>query len=88
MARKGQHRRGARKLEGIVSEGFGRAILSRTFVRCSNSDVQEKTLVDINKLVSSVLALVVIDLQKQDRTSDGIRRSIPRCSAIKFSYSG
>jgi signal transduction histidine kinase len=29
-------------------------------------DVQEKTLVDINKLVSSVLALVVIDLQKHE----------------------
>ena len=28
-------------------------------------DVQEKTLVDINKLVLSVLALVQIDLQKQ-----------------------
>ena len=30
------------------------------------NDVQEKTLVDINKLVSSVLALVVIDLQKHE----------------------
>jgi hypothetical protein len=28
------------------------------------SDVQEKTIVDINKLVLSVLALVQIDLQK------------------------
>ncbi|MGA7084759.1 MAG: hypothetical protein WA716_17290 [Pseudolabrys sp.] len=28
------------------------------------NDVQEKTLVDINKLVSSVLALARIDLQK------------------------
>jgi signal transduction histidine kinase len=35
-------------------------------VRCSKSDVQEKTLVDINKLVLSVLALVRIDLQKHE----------------------
>ena len=51
-------------LDGIVREGFRASGIITNLRAMFKHDVQEKTLVDINKLVSSVLALVVIDLQK------------------------
>jgi C4-dicarboxylate-specific signal transduction histidine kinase len=53
-------------LKGIESEGFRASEIITNLRAMFKSDVQEKTLVDINKLVSSVLALVVIDLQKHE----------------------
>ena len=53
-------------LEGIVSDGFRASDIITNLRAMFKHDVQEKTLVDINKLVSSVLALVVIDLQKHE----------------------
>ena len=53
-------------LEGIVSDGFRASDIIRNLRAMFKHDVQEKTLVDINKLVLSVLALVVIDLQKHE----------------------
>ena len=52
-------------LNGIVSEGFRASDIITNLRAMFKHDVQEKTLVDINKLVLSVLALVRIDLQKQ-----------------------
>ena len=66
MAKKGQTRRGAPSLKDIVSEGFRANDIITNLRAMFKHDVQEKTLVDINKLVSSVLALVVIDLQKHE----------------------
>jgi C4-dicarboxylate-specific signal transduction histidine kinase len=51
-------------LDGIVSEGFRASDVITNLRAMFKSDVQEKTIVDINKLVLSVLALVQIDLQK------------------------
>ena len=64
-------------LKGIVSEGHRASDIITNLRAMFKHDVQEKTLVDINKLVSSVLALVVIDLQKheidlQTQLDDGI----------------
>ena len=53
-------------LNGIVSDGFRASDIITNLRAMFKHDVQEKTLVDINKLVSSVLALVVIDLQKHE----------------------
>ena len=53
-------------LKGIVSDGFRASDIITNLRAMFKHDVQEKTLVDINKLVSSVLALVVIDLQKHE----------------------
>ena len=53
-----------KSLDGIVSEGFRASDIITNLRAMFKQDVQEKTPVDINKLVSSVLALVVIDLQK------------------------
>jgi signal transduction histidine kinase len=53
-------------LKDIVSEGFRANDIITNLRAMFKHDVQEKTLVDINKLVSSVLALVVIDLQKHE----------------------
>ena len=53
-------------LKGIVSDGFRASDIIKNLRAMFKHDVQEKTLVDINKLVSSVLALVVIDLQKHE----------------------
>ena len=52
-------------LNGIVSEGHRASDIITNLRAMFKHDVQEKTLVDINKLVLSVLALVGIDLQKQ-----------------------
>ena len=52
-------------LNGIVSDGFRASDIITNLRAMFKHDVQEKTLVDINKLVLSVLALVGIDLQKQ-----------------------
>jgi signal transduction histidine kinase len=49
------------RLDGIVSEGFRASDIITNLRAMFKRDVPEKTLVDINKLVSSVLALVVID---------------------------
>jgi signal transduction histidine kinase len=51
-------------LKGIVSDGHRASDIITNLRAMFKSDVQEKTLVDINKLVLSVLALVQIDLQK------------------------
>ena len=51
-------------LKGIVSDGFRANDIITNLRAMFKHDVQEKTLVDINKLVSSVLALARIDLQK------------------------
>ena len=51
-------------LNGIVSDGHRAADIITNLRAMFKSDVQEKTLVDINKLVSSVLALARIDLHK------------------------
>ena len=53
-------------LEGIVSDGFRASDIITNLRAMFKHDVQEKSPVDINKLVSSVLALVVIDLQKHE----------------------
>ena len=53
-------------LKDIVSEGFRANDIITNLRAMFKHDVQEKTHVDINKLVSSVLALVVIDLQKHE----------------------
>ena len=53
-------------LKGIVSEGFRASDIIKSLRAMFKSDVQEKTLVDMNKLVLSVLALVRIDLQKHE----------------------
>jgi hypothetical protein len=54
------------RLDGIVSEWFRASEIITNLRAMFKHDMQEKTLVDINKLVSSVLALVVIDLQKHE----------------------
>ena len=51
-------------LNGIVSDGHRASDIITNLRAMFKNDVQEKTLVDINKLVLSVLALVRIDLQK------------------------
>jgi signal transduction histidine kinase len=53
-------------LKNIVSDGFRASDIIKNLRAMFKHDVQEKTPVDINKLVSSVLALVVIDLQKHE----------------------
>jgi signal transduction histidine kinase len=53
-------------LKAIVSEGFRARDIITNLRAMFKHDVQEKIHVDINKLVSSVLALVVIDLQKHE----------------------
>ena len=54
------------RLNGIVSQGFRASDIILNLRWMFKNDVQEKTLVNINKLVLSVLALVRIDLQKQE----------------------
>ena len=57
-------------------------------MRCSNSDVQKKILVDVNKLVLSVLALVRIDLQKHEiEVQTQLDEQISGIQAIRSSYS-
>ena len=53
-------------LKRIVSDGHRASAIITNLRAMFKSDVQEKTLVDINKLVLSVLALVRIDLQKHE----------------------
>jgi len=54
-----------KSLNGIVSQGHRASDIITNLRAMFEHDVQERTLVDINKLVLSVLALVQIDLQKQ-----------------------
>ncbi len=51
-------------LDGILREGFRASDIITNLSAMFRHDVQDKTLVDIDKLVSAVLALVAIDLQK------------------------
>jgi signal transduction histidine kinase len=51
-------------LNGIVSDGYRASDIITNLRAMFKHDVHEKTLVDINKLVSSVLALARIDLHK------------------------
>jgi signal transduction histidine kinase len=53
-------------LNGIVSDGHRASDIITNLRAMFKSDVQEKTLVDINTLVLSVLAIVQIDLQKHE----------------------
>ncbi|MGB9259917.1 MAG: hypothetical protein WCB55_07105, partial [Pseudolabrys sp.] len=53
-------------LKRIVSDGHRASDIITNLRAMFKSDVQEKTLVDINKLVLSVLALLRIDLQKHE----------------------
>jgi signal transduction histidine kinase len=53
-------------LKDIVSEGFRASDIIKNLRAMFKHDVQEKTPVDIDTLVSSVLALVVVDLQKHE----------------------
>ena len=53
-------------LKRILSDGHRASDIITNLRAMFKSDVQEKTLVDINKLVLSVLALVRIDLQKHE----------------------
>jgi signal transduction histidine kinase len=53
-------------LNGIVSDGHRASDIITNLRAMFKSDVQEKTLVDINTLVLLVLALVRIDLQKHE----------------------
>jgi signal transduction histidine kinase len=53
-------------LKGIVSDAFRASDIITNLRAMFKHDVQEKTLTDINMLVSSVLALAVIDLQKHE----------------------
>jgi signal transduction histidine kinase len=52
-------------LKGIVSDGHRAGDIITNLRAMFKNDAQEKSLVDINKVVLSVLALVRIDLQKQ-----------------------
>ena len=52
-------------LNGIVSDGHRASDIIKNLRAMFKNDVQEKTFVDINKLILSVLALVQIDLQNQ-----------------------
>ena len=54
------------RLNGIVSDGLRASDIITNLRAMFKHDVQEKTLVDINKLVLSVLELVRIDLQKHE----------------------
>ena len=54
------------RLNGIISEGLRASDIITNLRAMFKSDVQEKTLVDINTLVLSVLELVRIDLQKHE----------------------
>jgi signal transduction histidine kinase len=53
-------------LNGIVSDGHRASDIITNLRAMFKSDVQEKTIVDINTLVLLVLALVRIDLQKHE----------------------
>ena len=53
-------------LNGIVSDADRASDIVKNLRAMFKNDAQEKTLVDINKVVLSVLALVRIDLQKHD----------------------
>ena len=53
-------------LKGIVSDADRASDIIKNLRAMFKNDAQEKTLVDINKVVLSVLALVRIDLQKHD----------------------
>ena len=53
-------------LNGIISSGHRASDIITNLSAMFKHDVQEKTLVDINKLVLSVLELVLIDLQKHE----------------------
>ena len=53
-------------LKGILSDGHRASDIITNLRAMFKSDVQEKTLVDINKVVLSVLAVVQIDLQKHE----------------------
>ena len=53
-------------LNGIVSDANRASDIITNLRAMFKNDAQEKTLVDINKVVLSVLALVRIDLQKHD----------------------
>ena len=53
-------------LKGIVSDGNRASDIIKNLRAMFKNDAQEKTLVDINKVVLSVLALVRIDLQKHE----------------------
>ena len=66
MAKRANVEEVRKSLKGIVSDGFRASDIITNLRAMFKHDVQEKTLVDINKLVSSVLALVVIDLQKHE----------------------
>jgi signal transduction histidine kinase len=52
-------------LNGIVTDGHRASDIIKNLRAMFKNDVQEKTFVDINKLILSVLALVKIDLQNQ-----------------------
>ncbi|MFY9786889.1 MAG: ABC transporter substrate binding protein [Pseudolabrys sp.] len=52
-------------LNGIVTDGHRASDIIKNLRAMFKNDVQEKTFVDINKLILSVLALVQIDLQNQ-----------------------
>jgi signal transduction histidine kinase len=52
-------------LKEIVSEGFRASDIITNLRAMFKHDVQEKTPVDITKLVSSTLALLMVDLQKR-----------------------
>ena len=52
-------------LNGIVTDGHRASDIIKNLRAMFKNDVQEKTFVDINKLILSVLALVHIDLQNQ-----------------------
>ncbi|MGA7081617.1 MAG: sensor histidine kinase, partial [Pseudolabrys sp.] len=62
-------------LNGIVTDGHRASDIIKNLRAMFKNDVQEKTFVDINKLILSVLALVQIDLQNQNRTQNATRRS-------------
>ncbi|MGB3659975.1 MAG: HAMP domain-containing sensor histidine kinase [Pseudolabrys sp.] len=52
-------------LNGIVTDGHRASDIIKNLRAMFKNDVQEKTFVDINKLILSVLALVHIDLQNR-----------------------
>ncbi len=74
-------------LKRIVSDGHRASDIITNLRAMFKSDVQEKTPVDINKLVLSVLALVRIDLQKHEiKLQTQLDDQFHRYSAIRFSY--
>ena len=78
-------------LKGIVSDGHRAGDIITNLRAMFKHDVQEKTHVDINKLVLSVLALARIDLQKSPGATNGMNSAssaTSRCGGMSERIAG